>query len=159
VLKRARVFQICFPKFLKLFLNIFLFSKKKFFIFFLDINTGVCWLGLAWAGLGWLGLDWAGLGWFVKCCNYVFQNFTDFDECAEAKHMDCYYQHGRRERFQYTFFCGNAQECFKYGNKAAVQVIYYILTGIHIGPNFYPREHAMLERVYILLCCCCCCCC
>ena len=39
-------------------------------------------------------------------------NFTDFDECVNAKHPDCLYEENAKDRFQFTFFCGNAPECF-----------------------------------------------
>ena len=45
-------------------------------------------------------------------------NFTDFDECVNAKHPDCLYEENAKDRFQFTFFCGNAPECFESNQKS-----------------------------------------
>ena len=55
----------------------------------------------------------------------LFQNYTDFDECCKDKHIDCYYQENRRDRFQYSFFCGNSRECYFYNYKPALQLAKY----------------------------------
>ena len=50
------------------------------------------------------------------------QNYKDFDECSALKHPDCYYRDGVKDRFQYTYFCGTASECYFYNYRPALQV-------------------------------------
>ena len=52
----------------------------------------------------------------------ALQNFSSFDECSLAMDPDCYYTSGKSDSFQYTFFCGNALECFEYNNRDALEV-------------------------------------
>ncbi len=49
-------------------------------------------------------------------------NYTDFDQCCLSKHEDCFPKEGTANRFQYSFFCGTALECFQYNYRPALEV-------------------------------------
>ena len=80
-------------------------------------------------------------------------NFTDFDECINAKHPECLYEaNDARDRFQFTFFCGNAPECFEASQKslqlakwnaenkyAVITVLEDMKDSISVLEHFLPR--------------------
>ena len=92
----------------------------------------------------------------------LFQNYTDFDECCKDKHIDCFYQENRRDRFQYSFFCGNSRECYFYNYKPALQLAkynvenHYAVVGlaedmeltIKIMEKYLPRYFKNAAQIY-----------
>ena len=80
-------------------------------------------------------------------------NFTDFDECINAKHPECLYEaNDARDRFQFTFFCGNAPECFEASQKslqlakwnaehkyAVITILEDMKDSISVLEHFLPR--------------------
>ena len=67
---------------------------------------------------------------------WLVLKFKDFDECCANNHPDCYYRYGVKDRFQYTYFCGNSEECFFYAYKPALQVRYFLKSShMHVFKN------------------------